>query len=140
MPAIDEIAPDVFRISLYEPALDMQFNHFLVRDDAPLLFHTGYRRAFETLREAVATLIDPADLRWVGWSHFESDECGALNDWLRVARTPSRCARSSGRWSTSTTSRSAPPAGWAGTTWSTPAATGSGTWPRRTCRTGGTRA
>jgi hypothetical protein len=44
MPA--EIAPDVFRISLYEPALDMQFNHFLVRDDAPLLFHTGYRRAF----------------------------------------------------------------------------------------------
>ena len=85
MPAIDEIAPDVFRISLYEPALDMQFNHFLVRDDAPLLFHTGYRRAFEPLREAVATLIDPAKLRWVGWSHFESDECGALNDWLRVA-------------------------------------------------------
>jgi flavorubredoxin len=86
MPAtVDEIAPDVFRISLYEPALDMQFNHFLVRDDAPLLFHTGYRRAFEPLREAVATLIDPSTLRWVGWSHFESDECGALNDWLRIA-------------------------------------------------------
>src|SRR4051795_2952013 len=86
MPAtVDEIAPDVFRISLYVPALDMQFNHFLVRDDAPLLFHTGYRRAFGPLREAVATLIDPARLRWVGWSHFESDECGALNDWLRVA-------------------------------------------------------
>ena len=85
MPAIDEIAPDVFRICVYEPALDMQFNHFLVRDDAPLLFHTGYRRAFGALREAVATLIDPAKLRYVGWSHFESDECGALNDWLRVA-------------------------------------------------------
>jgi flavorubredoxin len=85
MAVIDEIAPDVFRICLYEPALDMQFNHFLVRDDAPLLFHTGYRRAFGALREAVATLIDPAKLRWVGWSHFESDECGALNEWLRVA-------------------------------------------------------
>ena len=85
MAAINEIAPDLFRISLYEPALDMQFNHFLVRDDAPLLFHTGYRRAFEPLREAVATLIDPAKLRYVGWSHFESDECGALNEWLRVA-------------------------------------------------------
>lgn len=36
----------VFRIGLYEPALDMQFNHFLVRYDAPLLFHAGYRRAF----------------------------------------------------------------------------------------------
>src|SRR5688500_4634682 len=86
MPAtVDEIAPDVFRICLYERALDMQFNHFLVRDDAPLLFHTGYRRAFEPLRAAVATLIDPAHLRYVGWSHFESDECGALNDWLRIA-------------------------------------------------------
>ena len=85
MAAIDEIAPDVFRICLYEPALDMQFNHFLVRDEAPLLFHTGYRRAFGPLREAVATLIDPADLRYVGWSHFESDECGALNEWLRAA-------------------------------------------------------
>jgi len=85
MAAIDEIAPDLFRISLFEPGLDMQFNHFLVRDDAPLLFHTGYRRAFEPLREAVATLIDPATLRYVGWSHFESDECGAINDWLRVA-------------------------------------------------------
>lgn len=85
MPAIDEIAPDVFRISLYEPAFDMQFNHFLVRDDAPLLFHTGYRGVFEPLREAVATLIKPTDLRYIGWSHFESDECGALNDWLRIA-------------------------------------------------------
>ena len=85
MAAIDEIAPDVFRVSLYEPTLNMQFNHFVIRDDAPLLFHTGYRRAFEPLREAVASLIDPAKLRYVGWSHFESDECGALNDWLRIA-------------------------------------------------------
>jgi len=83
--AIDEIAPDVFRICLFEPALNMQFNHFLVRDDAPLLFHTGYRRAFAPLRDAVARLIDPAKLRYVSWSHFESDECGALNDWLATA-------------------------------------------------------
>jgi hypothetical protein len=44
----------------------MQFNHFLVRDDAPLLFHTGYRRSFQPLREPVATPIDLADLRWSG--------------------------------------------------------------------------
>jgi flavorubredoxin len=24
-------------------------------------------------------------LRWIGFSHFESDECGALNEWLQVA-------------------------------------------------------
>jgi len=85
MTAIDEIAPDLFRLSIYAPALDMQFNHFLVRDEEPLLFHTGLRSMFPALREAVATLIDPARLRYIAWSHFESDECGALNDWLQLA-------------------------------------------------------
>ena len=85
MTAIDEIAPDVFRLSIYVPDIDMQFNHFLVRDEEPLLFHAGYKSMFSALREAVATLIDPSKLRYVAWSHFESDECGALNDWLQVA-------------------------------------------------------
>jgi flavorubredoxin len=40
---------------------------------------------FPQLREAVSTLIDPKNLRYISWSHFESDECGALNDWLEVA-------------------------------------------------------
>ena len=85
MTNIDEIAPDLFRLSVYVPELDMQFNHFLVRDDEPLLFHAGLRSMFPLLREAVATLIDPTRLRYVAWSHFESDECGALNDWLQMA-------------------------------------------------------
>ena len=33
----------------------------------------------------MAKVLDPARLRWVSWSHFESDECGALNDWLSIA-------------------------------------------------------
>jgi flavorubredoxin len=82
---IDEIAPDLYRISLYVPAFDLQFNHFLVRDDEPLLFHTGMRGMFPAVRDAVATLIDPASLRWISWSHFEVDECGALNEWLAAA-------------------------------------------------------
>ena len=57
---IDEIAPDLYRICLYVPAFDLQFNHFLVKDDEPLLFHTGMRGMFPAVREAVATLIDPA--------------------------------------------------------------------------------
>lgn len=85
MTAIDEIAPDLFRLSLYVPELDMQFNHFLVRDDEPLLFHAGLKGMFPALREAVARLIDPTKLRYIAWSHFESDECGALNDWLQLA-------------------------------------------------------
>ncbi|MEZ0276780.1 MAG: MBL fold metallo-hydrolase, partial [Roseimicrobium sp.] len=85
MTAVDEIAPDVFRFSVYVPEFDMQFNHFLVRDEEPLLFHTGLKGMFPMLKEAVATVIDPATIKWIGWSHFESDECGALNDWLQIA-------------------------------------------------------
>jgi flavorubredoxin len=85
MTRIDEIAQDLFRISIYLPELQLQFNHFLVRDDEPLLFHTGMRRMFPQVRDAVARVIDPAALRWISWSHFEVDECGALNDWLAIA-------------------------------------------------------
>src|SRR5262245_2489299 len=85
MARIDEIAADLYRITVYAPQIDLQFNHFLVRDDQPLLFHTGMRRMFPEVREAIASLIDPASLRWIGWSHFEVDECGALNQWLEAA-------------------------------------------------------
>ncbi len=85
MTTVHEIAPDLFRLSLYVPQLDMQFNHFLVRDEEPLLFHAGLKGMFPALREAVSQLIDPAKLRYIAWSHFESDECGALNEWLQLA-------------------------------------------------------
>lgn len=85
MTTVTEIAPDLFRLSIYVPDFDMQFNHFLVRDEQPLLFHAGLRSMFPALKEAVATLIDPATLRHVAWSHFESDECGGLNEWLSLA-------------------------------------------------------
>ena len=82
---VDEIAPDVFRICVYVPEMQLQFNHFLIRDDEPLLFHAGYRGMFPLLREAVGRVMDPSKLRWIGFSHFESDECGALNHWLEIA-------------------------------------------------------
>lgn len=82
---ITEIAPDVYRLSLFVPEADLQFNQFLIKDDEPLLFHTGMRGIFPLVREAVAKIIDPADLRHIGFSHFEADECGALNEWLEIA-------------------------------------------------------
>jgi len=85
MTTVTEIAPDLFRLSIFVPEINMQFNHFLVRDEEPLLFHAGLRGMFPALREAVAKLIDPTTLRHIAWSHFESDECGALNDWLALA-------------------------------------------------------
>lgn len=82
---ITEIAPDVYRLSLFVPEADLQFNQFLVKDDEALLFHTGMRAIFPLVREAVEKIINPADLRHIGFSHFEADECGALNEWLAIA-------------------------------------------------------
>jgi flavorubredoxin len=85
MPNVSEIAPDVYRISVLYPEINLQFNHFLIKDDEPLLFHTGLRRMFPQVREGLSKVLDPAKLRWISWSHFEADECGALAEWMAVA-------------------------------------------------------
>ena len=82
---IMEIAPDIYRISTFHPDFGIQFNQFLIKDDEPFIMHTGMKKMFAVTREAVASLIEPAKLRWIGFSHFESDECGALNEWLNLA-------------------------------------------------------
>lgn len=82
---VTEIAPDTFRISTFNPDFGIQFNQFVIRDDEPFLMHTGLKRMFPATLAAVRTILDPAALRWIGFSHFESDECGALNEWLAVA-------------------------------------------------------
>ncbi|MEW6144042.1 MAG: MBL fold metallo-hydrolase [Thermodesulfobacteriota bacterium] len=85
MPRIDEIAPDVYRICVMYKEIGLQFNHFLVKDDEPLLFHSGLNSMFSDIYEGVSKLIKPSQLRWVGFSHFESDECGSLNRWFEAA-------------------------------------------------------
>jgi len=83
--SITEISPNCFRICTYIPEINLQFNQFLVKDDEPLLFHTGMKSLFPLILDAVATIINPAKLRWISFSHFEADECGSLNEWLEVA-------------------------------------------------------
>lgn len=80
-----EIARDTYRISTFHPDFGIQFNQFLVADDEPFIMHTGLRQMFSTILEGVKSIIDPSTVRWIGFSHFESDECGALNDWLEIA-------------------------------------------------------
>ncbi len=82
---IDEIAPGLCRISTYISKYDLQFNQFLVLDDEPLLYHTGMRKMFPQVRDAVAKVVRPSRIRWIGFSHFEADECGSLNEWLDLA-------------------------------------------------------
>jgi flavorubredoxin len=83
--AVSEIAPDVYRISTYVPEIDLQFNQFLIKDDEPMLYHTGMRAIFPAVLDGVASVLDPSRIRWLGFSHFEADECGSLNEWLRAA-------------------------------------------------------
>jgi len=85
MTRITEIAPDLYQISTFVPESNLQFNQFLVRDEQPLLFHTGMKGLFPVVRDAVATLLAPSQIRWIGFSHFEADECGALTAWQTLA-------------------------------------------------------
>jgi flavorubredoxin len=90
---VDEIAPDIFRISTYVPDFNLQFNQFLVRDDEPLLFETGMKQMFPVVLETVGKVIDPKTLRHISFSHFEPDECGSLNEWLALApRAEAMCS------------------------------------------------
>ena len=82
---VSEIAPDVYRISVFVPQINLQFNHFLIKDDEPMLYHAGLKQMFPALLEAVSKIISPSQIRWIGFSHFEVDECGALNEWLLAA-------------------------------------------------------
>src|SRR6185312_9377936 len=80
-----EIAPEIYRISIFVPEINLEFSHFLVRDEEPLLFHAGLRGMFPVLRQEISRLMDPSKIRHIGFSHFESDECGGLNEWLQIA-------------------------------------------------------
>lgn len=86
---IDEIAPGIHRISTPIGADVMPggftFNQFLIEDERPLLYHTGPLKLFPLVSEAIARVLPVRSLRYVGFSHYEADECGSLNDFLRLA-------------------------------------------------------
>jgi len=84
---IDEVQPGIYRISTPVFAADagFSFNQYLVVDDEPVLFHTGPRGMFELTAEAIGKVLPVEKLRYVGFSHYENDECGALNAFLAKA-------------------------------------------------------
>jgi flavorubredoxin len=85
---IDEIADGVYRLSTCVPEAapgGFTFNQFLIDADDPLLFHTGPRGMFPLVSQAIARVIPLARIRWITFGHLESDECGAMNEFLAVA-------------------------------------------------------
>jgi flavorubredoxin len=86
---IDEIAPDIFRLSTWiedvAPPAGFTFNQFVVRGEEPFLFHTGMRQLFPLVSDAVDRLVGLDSLRWISIAHIEADECGAMNPFLAAA-------------------------------------------------------
>lgn len=88
--SIDEIARGIYRISTPVPPnpglpAGFSFNQILIAAQEPLLFHTGPRKMFPLVREAVQAVLPPEKLRYIGFSHTEGDECGSLAEWLELA-------------------------------------------------------
>jgi flavorubredoxin len=87
MARIDEIVDGIFRISTttQTDGGDFQFNQFLIDDERPALVHTGMYPMYESVRDAVAQVLDPGRLEYVILLHFESDECGGMDRFLEQA-------------------------------------------------------
>lgn len=85
---LHEIAPDIYRINTpvdIPGGPSFNFNQYLIVDDEPLIFHTGPRRMFPLVAEAISKAMPLERIRYVAFSHVEADECGALNDFLAAA-------------------------------------------------------
>jgi flavorubredoxin len=85
---VHEISDGIYRINtpvVIEGAGGFSFNQYLIIDEEPLLFHTGPRKMFPLVREAVASVLPVEKLRYLSFSHVEADECGSLNEWLAAA-------------------------------------------------------
>lgn len=85
---IHEVADTIYRINTpvcLPDGNEFSFNQYLIVDDAPTLFHTGQRHLFPVVKEAIEAVLPIERLRYVGLSHFEADECGALNSILALA-------------------------------------------------------
>lgn len=82
---IDEIADQIFRIAVWTDKAPITFNQFIIRDACPTLIHTGHASLFDIIRRQAERVLDLRTLRYIGFSHVEADECGALNHWLALA-------------------------------------------------------
>jgi len=83
---IQEIAPRIYRINTpADVGMPFSFNQYLVAADEPLVFHTGPRKMFPLVAEAIGRVMPLERLRYVSFSHYEADECGSLNEFLAAA-------------------------------------------------------
>jgi flavorubredoxin len=82
---IDEIVSGIYRISTWQEPYGITFNQFLIDDDKPALIHTGMRDLHGAIRSSVREVVDPAKLAYVLLLHWEGDENGGMDQFMREA-------------------------------------------------------
>ena len=82
---VDQVADGIYRIGTWWPEYGITVNQFVINDDRPTLVHTGTFPAYESIRKAVAEVIDPKRLAYVVVPHFEADECGGMGRFVADA-------------------------------------------------------
>jgi flavorubredoxin len=82
---IDEIVGGIYRISTWQPQYGITFNQFLIADERPALIHTGMRDLHGPIRDAIREVIDPAKLAYVILLHWEGDENGGMDQFMKEA-------------------------------------------------------
>jgi flavorubredoxin len=82
---IDHITGGIYRIATFTPDYGITFNQFLIDDERPALIHTGEYALYDNIRKAVAEVLDPARLAYVALLHWEGDENGGMDRFLKEA-------------------------------------------------------
>jgi flavorubredoxin len=83
-----ELMPDIDILPSYFPIPGLGFlavNAFVIRAGEPVLIDTGMGIESEAFMEALASIIDPPDLRWVWLTHDDLDHTGSLQKVLEAA-------------------------------------------------------
>ena len=82
MAELTKIVDGVYRISSSAGMGGFTFNQFLIQDEKNTLIHTGSVQQFKAIADSIKEIIDIKKLNYLFISHFESDECGSICNFL----------------------------------------------------------
>ena len=82
---IDQVTDGIYRISTWQEPYGITFNQFLIDDERPALIHTGMHHLHSAIRNSVREVLDPAKLAYVILLHWEGDENGGMEQFMKEA-------------------------------------------------------
>jgi ODP family beta lactamase len=92
-----QVIPDIEVLPAHFPIPGMGFlpvNAFIIKASEPVLVDTGMGIDSEEFMKALASIIDPQDLRWVWLTHDDADHTGSIQKVLEAAPSARLAANS----------------------------------------------